>query len=245
MDREKKEILTITSDFKYLDFYQNKKFSDCKVIVPNKDGSTTTIDAHILILSNSSEFFYNVFTSGMQESQNGIVNITVNPQDLFPKVIEYFYTGELLIEKPENILDFLEISIFYSIEQLKQKLITFIRENLDVSNLLLFTDYCQTNEYVNAMIFFYSIYVEMYKENKITIDDMSQTLTCSDFAQIIKGLKLSNSEAIPLITQFYGTYEGSPEEKMDLLNSLDTSDRSLRRTLHNLQPAWVPPQFYQ
>ena len=240
-----KQELSFEETFDYIEYYRNQKFSDCKVIITNEDGSETTINSHIIILSNASEFFYNVFTSNMQESKEGIVRLSVNPLNLLPRVFEWMYSGELLIENSEQLLALLEISTFYVIDQLRQELINIIESNIDPPALFQFTGECQRQGYTNIMQLFYSIYVKLYQAGKISIAEMSENLTCVDFAAFIKKLGLSNENAIPLITEFYGSYEGSDEEKLALVHSLDTSDHTLRRKLFAIKPPWVPPQFYK
>jgi hypothetical protein len=58
------------------------------------DPEFTAIRAHRLVLANSSRFFPNIFSAGMQEAESGIVDV-VYPPEPFVKVLRWMYGGQL------------------------------------------------------------------------------------------------------------------------------------------------------
>ena len=51
--------------------------------------------AHQLILSCHSEFFLNLFQSGMKECQEGVINFPDMEADVFTALLDYIYTGDI------------------------------------------------------------------------------------------------------------------------------------------------------
>ena len=234
--------LHVSSLFDYTDFYTSGLLKDCRINVLNEDGSFSTIEAHLLVLANSSEFFFNAFTSGMQEASDRTVEATVNPHNLFPKVVQWMYNGKIEFNQ-DDLMSLLEITHFYGIDQLENELKNKYRQIINPTLLLKFAEECMNNELTSRMALLYPDFAEFYQRKLITVAQMTDTLTCEGFAEVVKLLHLENPVSIKLITEFYGSYEGTDEEKQFLVNSLDHTDPNLRRTLAAVNPPWVPSEF--
>ena len=236
--------LYISSLFDFSDFLENEFLSDCIIKIQNPDGSQTDFKAHSVILANSSLFFYNVFTSGMQESSEGVVIVNVNPDNVLPKALTWLYNGKIQFSK-EELMPLFEVAHFYAIDQLTKELKNVFQEIIENNpkEILNFAEQCLNNEYSMGIRLFYPDFARLIRNKTIPISDISSILTCEDFAEIVKVLHYSNTNAIQLITDFYGSYEGSEEEKQYLFNALDRSDNSLIRTLNTIKPNWLPKAY--
>lgn len=74
-------------------FHASGEFSDVCVVFHGQEHLL-----HALILGYHSEFFRRAFSSGMRESRNRRLELTVeDPLCLLPSVIAYFYQGEVTI----------------------------------------------------------------------------------------------------------------------------------------------------
>jgi hypothetical protein len=80
--------------FDYLRFYDAGLFTDCEIHVFDHDPSDyRTVRAHRVVLANSSEVFENLFTSGMKESEAGVIDAPNVPFPEFQQVIRFLYSG--------------------------------------------------------------------------------------------------------------------------------------------------------
>ncbi|XP_008208890.1 speckle-type POZ protein-like [Nasonia vitripennis] len=146
---------TKTSGLRFEDFFDNRDFSDMKIIVQG-----TSFHAHKIILSNASSVFAAMFRHWMTETQQGSVHIEDMTSEAAKEMLRFIYTGkieftetckeELLAAakkygiwrlkfkcasylcktiKIDNAVKYLELADLYRIEQLKKLAIKFVVDN--------------------------------------------------------------------------------------------------------------------
>ena len=82
----------------FLDFYQSEQFSDVTLIC-KKAGKSYR--AHRLILASSSQYFHNLFIENNEVSE---IHLEVaDPNNVFPDVIKYIYSGDVVINSENSI----------------------------------------------------------------------------------------------------------------------------------------------
>lgn len=59
--------------------------------------------AHRVVLAASCEYFDAMFNEGFEESQKGRVVLPTVPPGILPMIIDFIYTGKILIMKYEYI----------------------------------------------------------------------------------------------------------------------------------------------
>ena len=79
--------------------YQNDDFADFTIKVEDKE-----YRAHRLILAIHSDYFHGLFSSGMKEVSEGIVELKGIKKEVFGLVFAYIYTGQLKEELADEIL---------------------------------------------------------------------------------------------------------------------------------------------
>jgi 3-hydroxyacyl-CoA dehydrogenase len=116
--------------FNFIDFLPDSTspgcLCDCTLDLP--DG--TQLQAHQILLANTSQFFLNAFTSGMSEQETRTVTLTFNPCNLFPVILHWMYTGELNVTE-ETLMPTLAMARFYGVQMLADQLAGFYRERIE------------------------------------------------------------------------------------------------------------------
>ncbi|XP_048479515.1 actin-binding protein IPP isoform X3 [Plutella xylostella] len=75
-------------------FKRDGRFCDIDLI-----SGSTKVKAHRVVLAASCAYFDAMFSVGLQESQKGHVSLPSVPPDILPLIIDFIYTGEVLIDK--------------------------------------------------------------------------------------------------------------------------------------------------
>ncbi|KAJ0180508.1 hypothetical protein K1T71_003912 [Dendrolimus kikuchii] len=75
-------------------FKRDGRFCDIDLI-----SGTTRVKAHRVVLAASCAYFDAMFSVGLEESQKSHVSLPSVPPDILPKIIDFIYTGEIIIDK--------------------------------------------------------------------------------------------------------------------------------------------------
>ncbi|XP_050664363.1 actin-binding protein IPP-like isoform X2 [Leptidea sinapis] len=75
-------------------FRSNGRFCDLELI-----SGRTKVQAHRVVLAASCEYFDAMFNVGLEESLNGRVMLHSVPPSILPLIIDFIYTGEIVIDK--------------------------------------------------------------------------------------------------------------------------------------------------
>ena len=241
---EQFQDISIFPRFDFKSFYKNQEFTDCEVIIEDEDSSVSIVKAHIIVLANSSQFFFNVFTGEMDESKTHQVHVKFNPMNLLPKVIEWMYDGNLFFEsdeqEKEQKIPLLAIANFYTIDALSRYLFESIEKTNSPSEILKYIDQCFQFSLVNELRALEPIIAINFE--MISIDMLSDALDVPTFINVCKliGFK-SNEERIKTISSFIKDYDftGHEDEMENLSKLLDRKDPHLSALIKSLNPRWV------
>ena len=114
MNQNEEDVIYFDPIFDFSEFRADSgHLYDCTIDL----GDGTTVSAHQAILSTTSEFFFNAFTSGMTEQETRHVKLEVNPGNIFPLVLNWMYNGHIDIT-PDNIMALSVVTRFYGIGRL-------------------------------------------------------------------------------------------------------------------------------
>jgi hypothetical protein len=228
----------------YEDFYQNELLSDCKIHVVPSPGAPPSkeIPGHRVILSNSSDFFYNSFTAGMREAQTGIVEVNCRPPELFLSIVQWMYSGKLDFSE-NDIMNLIQVAHEYGILQLEKFLVQELERIVNPQNLLTFLDRCFEDQLPDAIGELEPFVVKFL--NEIDAKELGRVCDVSTFVKVLGKCQLGNKERIELITQFVDAdtgYELTSEDRMRLTQSLNRSEP----LKHLLKPdlKWLRKGFY-
>ncbi|CAH1646093.1 unnamed protein product [Spodoptera littoralis] len=75
-------------------FKKDGRFCDIDLI-----SGSTRIKAHRVVLAASCAYFDAMFNVGLEETQKGYVALPSVPPDILPMIIDFIYTGEIVIDK--------------------------------------------------------------------------------------------------------------------------------------------------
>jgi hypothetical protein len=94
---EWRQTLIFNSHFNFLSFFKDEPFTDCQIHLDEHGWSTDfqVIEARRAVLATSSTFFENIFTSGMQESRSGIVEVRNYQYTPLFEIVRFLYCGTL------------------------------------------------------------------------------------------------------------------------------------------------------
>jgi hypothetical protein len=210
--------------FDFSSSLSNHEICDCVLRV---DGDE--IPAHRIILANSSDFFMNAFTSGMQEAEQNIVEITYNPGNVFPKVLEFIYSGRIDFDPPE-LVPLLAVAAYYSIGSLTECLDEIMAREIRADNLIPFVQQCYEmglQEALNALVPVIRRFVP-----DIPMDLLTHELDVRIFAQVVKGMQIRVTTKTELLNSFLG--EHVPDE--DEVKALE--DAIGGQTWAEIRPVW-------
>ena len=203
----KNNILTIEGDFDYSDFLKQKVITDCVLICPNDNNKK--YNAHRIILANSADFFLNSFTCGMAEEASREVEITTNPGNVFPLVLNWIYSGKIQVEK-KNLLNIIEVACFYSVTELCKSLDEYLTKYINKDNILELFDQCYQENLNNAKNFLAKHLVNFLDE--IDMSQLTNIIEVPIFCKALSKYAGSTEQKIDLTNQFLNDYTLSPEE---------------------------------
>lgn len=224
----------------YSEFYGDETLADCtiRVFKPASD-EYEDFYRHSAILSNSSEFFYNIFTSQMIESTTRIIEIKENPKNAFPLALSFIYTGNINFTI-DVFMPLMFIARNYAITQLYEQLVSILQSSLDNSFLLKLANQC-----FDLLLPIDLQYLEPFFASRITefsMKELSEILDCKTFAHILKLSNISNAQKFDMIPQFLQDWNLSDEEKISLSECL-TKDDSLTELIKNNECKFLPESY--
>ena len=210
--------------------------------------SPEPVKVHSYVLASFSEFFTNIFQGEFQDNKSTTIEIELNPDNLFMKVIDWMYTGQLTF-KNDELMPLYYISHFYNIPKLKEKLREEYQK-LIKTNLLYFVvqlDNQGLNEGISLLYSDIARHLDQAESDDARqklISELSSHLFCQQFPAVIEeSVKINpsadKSRYVTWIDWFYGDYEGLNEEKEYLTNCVNQlGDSSVRNALHKGTHPW-------
>lgn len=253
MIQEKNEEITVVI-FIQMDYYKDLNFnpkwdfsslkddndflSDCVLHISQGGDEEEKIPAHISILANSSEFFYNTFTSNMIEATTGKVTIKDNPMNLFPRVVNWFYTGQINFDSNE-IMSLIFIARNYGIYLLEKTLLIKLENLINQRTILDFVNQCFSQELPDELKML-EVHIAKYID-KVAMNNLSNALDVKTFAHALELTDFPNEKKVKLINEFLGDWECDEEEKSALSKCLQ-HNKDLPR-LAKANKKWLPANF--
>lgn len=152
--------------------FNKKQYSDIQIIL--NDNTSDVIFVSKLILSSQSEYFNNLFSTNMVDSNKNIIEFKYIDYNIGFNVLKYMYTkniNDIIHEKNnENIihklLEIYKISDMWLMKKLSSYIINILVKNISISNiydLLAFSDNYDLNDLKNVLFNF-------VKKKKIKLD---------------------------------------------------------------------------
>jgi RCC1 and BTB domain-containing protein len=108
--------------------FHNQKDSDFKFKFEDKQ-----IFVHKLILKTRCEHFRNMFSNNWSENKTNEIEVTDYSYDVYYAFLKYLYSGSVVI-KPEEAIDLLDLANSYLEEELKEKCVNLMKNELKVEN---------------------------------------------------------------------------------------------------------------
>lgn len=231
--------------FDFSNFYQNDFLADCSLLIKDSNGTlNSTIRAHKIVLANSSDYFLDMFTSGMKESVTNEVDIRISNEieiQLFPQIINYIYTGEIDISL-DSFIPILHMARKYRIKQLFEELINYLDTNLTANDIIPLITQCYDLQFSSELELFDKYIIKFF--NSIPISVLSDALDVNTFCRIIQKMNISDIEKrIDIINQFISSYEPNDDERNVLLNTLMPIDQKMKSVVKNKNITWLPIKF--
>ena len=116
---------------------QRKNEQFCDVVLEVCDGEDQArFNAHRVVLSAASPFFYSALNSDMKESKEGLIRLEDTSKIAIEQLLDYLYTGHVDVTE-HNAFDLLKIADFLVIPSLKEVSSKFIIQTLSSSNCLM------------------------------------------------------------------------------------------------------------
>ena len=229
--------------FDFAEFFENGFLTDCELVLGGEDGAREVIRAHKMVLANYSRLFYNTFTSGMQESITGVVEILNNPMNLFPRVVRWMYAGELEMKLAEA-MPMLAIANYYDIEGLRQSVLDVVMGAENRDKLVMFVQQCFDHELVEELRVLEPLLVKYVEANPTekTCKELSDAVDVATFGRVLAGTKLANEKKIKMIREFLGDWNPSDEEKQALAACL-VMEVGLGKLIGEADRKWLPSDF--
>ncbi|OHT02081.1 BTB/POZ domain containing protein [Tritrichomonas foetus] len=212
----------------------DQKLADCQLILPSGE----IIKAHILLLANSSEFFYNAFTSGMTEQVKREVNIKVNPMNLFPKVIQWIYSSQIQVEENE-IMSLFSIARVYGINSLYNLLEEKIKQKINPNNIYDYINQCYDNELTSELLFL-TQYIAYFLP-QLNLQSLSDNLDVPTFCQVLEKCEIEPEKKMTTLTTFLGNYQCTESDMEAIVQLFDPKNPLTRAAYKKLKPSWAPP----
>jgi BTB/POZ domain-containing protein 9 len=190
--------------FDFSSNYENQELCDCDVII---DGEI--FPAHRIVLANSATFFFNAFTSGMQEETTSTVTIQFNPLNLLPTTSGFLYSGRITVDA-EEFIPLIDVAHYYGIDQLTQCLTEYLEKTINAENALAFADRCYRSHSTTALHLLIPILRRHFQD--LSIPACSEVLEIATFCEVAGELPRTKAEAVKLLDEFLGSYSPNPDE---------------------------------
>ncbi|KAJ2952769.1 hypothetical protein O0L34_g7129 [Tuta absoluta] len=111
-------------------FKRDSRFCDIELV-----SGKTKVKAHRVVLAASCAYFDAMFSTGLEESQKGHVALQSVPPDILPMIIDFIYTGEIMIDKA-TVQHLLIAADMLQLRELVTGCGEFLRRELHTSNAL-------------------------------------------------------------------------------------------------------------
>lgn len=112
------------------------QFSDVGLVVGN-----TVIRAHRSVLAASSAYFNAMFTGGLVEEQQELVEIHSISENILSILIDFIYTGNVNITQ-DNVQELFAAADMLELDEVVSSCISYLQEQLHYSNALGIYRYC-------------------------------------------------------------------------------------------------------
>lgn len=236
MNQNEEDVIYFDPIFDFSEFRANSgHLYDCTIDL----GDGTTVSAHQAILSTTSEFFFNAFTSGMTEQETRHVKLEVNPGNIFPLVLNWMYNGHIEIT-PDNIMALSVVTRFYGIGRLlasvERTIEACTQEN--PQNLIKFIQDCYEMELVEELDRLVPLIAKHFRS--LNIQELSDNLDIRTFCKVRDLLDwMSLEEKLHCTNRFLGDYQATDEELLILNDFLKGCPRQLLEYLKSQGLRWV------
>lgn len=226
----------------------NKKFVDTILQFVGQE----SIPCHKIILSKESTWFknyYSAHTSSINEVLE--VQVPVNPENIFPEIINFFYFSKLNITI-KNIAPLYFCSVFYGIEKLLFIMKMHLARALNKKTaLFLCSDLVKykLDEAAStvAPIFAEELHHILMKEPALFMkNDIFRSSSPKVIAAMLKDPQLDDisvSEKVELIDEYIGQKVISEDEKESLASVIDWTIPSAHNILVSNVCDWVPARI--
>ncbi|KAH8357679.1 hypothetical protein KR200_011116 [Drosophila serrata] len=112
----------------FADLPENKKFSDCRILVENE-----TFDCHKVILASSSDFFERLFLSSFKEAKQDEIRLQEVKPKTFAVFIQYVYTYDSAKLKEYGnsmIMELLSCGTRWMVDSIVNACVTILKERV-------------------------------------------------------------------------------------------------------------------
>jgi hypothetical protein len=183
---------------------------DCTIALP--DG--TQLEAHQILLANSSEFFLNAFTSGMSEQETRTVTVNFNPGGLFPQIVLWMYTGRIEAA-PATIMPLVAMARFFGIQALADSLAAYFEARIEPEPELVrqCVRQCYELEMPTALEFLIPTIARNLGQPEYEIAWLSDALDVATFCAVVQATPEDLGRKVAWITEFLGDYALQPSER--------------------------------
>jgi hypothetical protein len=235
----------------YEEFYQEPGgespgfLTDCCIHVLPALGAPPSeiVPAHRVILSNSSDFFYNIFTAGMRESETGVVEVVCKPPALFRSIVRWMYTGTFEYA-PCDIAGLLQVAHGYGIVQLERFLRAQLGEFVTPATVIAFLDRCFEDQLPDAAAALEPFLARFLRE--LDARELGRSCDVQTFVRALAQCPMANKERVALITQFVDAdtgYELTAEDRLRLTQCLNRAEPLKPFLSEDMK--WLRKGFYQ
>ena len=115
----------------FADYANSSEFSDIRFRI-NK---TTHFYGHKAILSAMSPWFKALFTSGMRETYESVIDIDDTDPALFARLLSYCYTFTLDIQSVNDAQAILEAADRFQLYKLREEALRYMRQEITQANI--------------------------------------------------------------------------------------------------------------
>ncbi|KAG2218185.1 hypothetical protein INT45_003611 [Circinella minor] len=116
----------------FADYADSSEFSDIRFRIKP---TGTLFYGHKVILSAMSPWFKSLFTSGMRESFESIIDIDCVDPNIFSRLLHYCYTFSLDIQSVEDARNILEAADRFQLSRLRDEALRYMRQEITESNI--------------------------------------------------------------------------------------------------------------
>ena len=211
------EKINVDIEFDFNGIIGQDNFTDYTIIIPGQN----PFRVHRAILANYSLFFDNCLVSGLKEDTDGEFEVPKKTHyEIFPTLLQYMYTSEIDVTK-ENLLPLIEVSRYYQVQSLSEKLRTHINSILTPENALFFVNQCYLKELPLALEYVSNYISDHYSE--ISREGFGNSFDTKTFARILERAILNKS------------FEGNVEAEIDNFMNGETPSPEDAEILENLK----------